>query len=420
MASQSTHSFCSDSRARTLLLNRGVESLDLATVPASILSDPLYPHREGRGVYIPMETHPGRFYYVKGAGSKESLDSAKTGKDWRKFPEFGHRDLGRYFFDSLHEGDLITANFPRIRGAFNLDGAINEYTNARIVYESVCRKEGISSIEEARQKGLTIPHSIIECPTITEEIVEALQRMREEVGAREAINLSGQVAYGMAILEVPACERLKKRHHINVQKGDFYTETLSNDSALLLVARTLQQQLAAGFVTRSTHLQNIYDAPGSICPQADNHDLVPISEILGQAKRLRMNKEDLLRILVMKQLEFLPFNLLRVKDDKIQALAMRGIHKILATILPGRWNPVTAAALAATSLKKPHTIFAQIADEFIDAGLVETAPQENWAKLYRTYRKFGYRDLLSEVINRTLEMSTEFESTLRRIEFGIK
>jgi len=400
-----------DPGAKLLPLGRNPRS-DLAV----LLADPDYPYQEGRGLYVPVQTEPGRFYYVKGAGNQEALASSKPETEWRDFPAIGHYDLDRYFFDQLPP--IITPSFSphRVRGALNLAAAINEYINADVLFKTLCRKENIKDEKQARERGLTIPIAVIDSPGISDEVNFAIQQIGRNIGKFCSAEGPSTMHYGLVILEVPSAKRIRTREHITATKEEFYREVLSSSTILQTVGRTVRHQLTAGFVSISTHYQNIYDAPDSLCPQADNNDLVPITEILAKAGAYKQATGDLLRAVVMKQLEFAPFNLLRVKDDRIQMLALTAISEILQAIAPDKWSRSRCAAMALAYLKCPHRTLSGIAEDMIEDGMVETNPQADWKKLYRANQANGYFDGAQTQVRIAIDSSLDFESRLLRYE----
>ena len=365
---------------------------------AGLLASADYSKVEGRGTYEELDNGSGRHRYVKGAGNLESLRS-RGEDDPRSFPQFGHAHSRKFFFGSDSSTTGIGQTAPRVRGALALPYAVGEVINAAVFLDLLMRKEGISTVQAAEAKGLTIPEGAIYSPGISADICEGLARARRESGRNEILERLPH-KYGLASLRVPSCARLRTREDVTTSKGEFWTRVLRSPEKMEMVGRVLRHQLQCGFVSLSTHLQNVYDAPNSLCPHADSSDLVPISEVMNAGARAEVDKEVLLEALVMRQLQYMPLNLMRFSAlPELRNDAKGAIHTILSTIAPGEWTHQEREALAISFPRKPYTVLSTIANRLIDMNLVDVSPQADWVKIQRQHSRFGY-DLVADHLTR--------------------
>lgn len=419
--------FSEDRSARALPLKSYEAVSQKALSSASLLADPEYKFQEGRGLYIPVDEFPGRYFYIKGAGNSQSLSSATEGTDWRRFKAIGHRDLSEYFFDKLSGEPYILDGSCRVKGALLLKQAIKEFVVAQVIHDSLRAKHGLSTLEDARKNGISIPALVVDCPEISQEInavIERLQQIRYP-GSRK--KNKEPIKYGMVIIEVPANERIRKREDIGKSKAEFFQQVLSDREKMQAVGRTLAGQLGTGFVTISTHYQNIYDAPRSLCPQADNSDLVPISEILRITQNPEFvelilgknsnSQENMLISLVMKQLEFAPFNLLRFNDEKIQNLAAAAIYTILDTFSAGKLDSGEILSVCASFRKKPYSTLRGLAEKIVSLNLAETNPMTDWQKTCARFKSYGLDRLIVDQAIKAIQAAHDLEINLAKLEY---
>jgi hypothetical protein len=361
---------------------------------AGLLARPDYKKVEGRGTYDTLGDGTGSYRYAKGSGNVESLRSHTEG-DPRKFPQFGHRSPSEFCFGSSPGGTTVGEIAPRVRGALALPFAVAEVVNATVFLDVLMRKEGISTTEMAQAKGLTVPEGVIFSPGVSADICDGLARMRRS-GYVRGPQTQPEYKYGLAALRVPACERLRTRDDVSRSKGEFWGSVLKSTDKMEMVGRVLKYQLEGGFISLSTHLQNVYNAPDSLCPHADSSDLVPISEILLQGRRSHIPPQIALEATVMRQLLYLPFNLMRYSTQPdLQGDAKGAIRTILNTVAPGEWSARELEALAVTFPQKPHSVLTSIAKRLIEIDVVTTSAQADWQKLRGEFSQFGY-DIVSE------------------------
>jgi hypothetical protein len=143
-------------------------------------------------------------------------------------------------------------------------------------------------------------------------------------------------------------------------------------------------------------LQNVYDAPKSLCPHADSSDLVPISEVMEASAYIDIDREVVLQALVMRQLQYLPLNLMRyARLPELQNDAKGAIHTILSTVAPGEFTFREREALALDFVRKPYTVLSTIANRLMDMKLVDVSPQADWHRLRKQHSHCGY-DVVAE------------------------
>ena len=369
--------------------------LTLPTVEsAGLLARPDYHKVEGRGTYEELSDGTSGYRYVKGSGNSEALRSRTKG-DPRKFPQFGHSLPSEFCFGSSPWSTAGGEIAPRVRGALALPYAVGDVLNAAVFLDVLMKKEGIPTTELAQSKGLTVPEGVIFSPAVSADICEGLDRIRKSSKAQKP-QAQVDYKYGLAALRVPACERLRSRDDINTSKGEFWSRVLKSTEKMEMVGRVLKHQLGCGFISLSTHLQNVYDAPESMCPHADSSDLVPISEILLQGRLNHIPQEIALDAVVMRQLLYLPFNLMRYASaPQLQEDAKEAIRTILTTVAPGEWSRRELESLATKFPQKPHSVLTSIAHRLIKIDLVATSPQADWEGLRGEFSRYGY-DIVSE------------------------
>lgn len=376
-----------------------IKGLSLPQVEfAGILASPNYTKVEGRGTYEELSKRIGRYRYVKGAGNVESLRSY-TEEDPRRFPQFGHLVSSKFCFGPDSTPTLVGQTPPRVRGALALPYAVGEVIHAAVFLEVLMRKEGIVSVKSAEAKGLTIPEGVVVSPGISEDICDGLLRARRDLRLGDS-HENLDYKFGIAALRVPSCERLRSRSDINATKGDFWTRVLRSPEKMEMVGRVLRHQLQCGFVSLSTHLQNVYDAPRSLCPHADSSDLVPISEVLEAGVRGGVDRGVLLEALVMRQLQYLPFNVMRyVGMPQLQNDAKAAIHTILSTVAPGEWTRRERDGFAEGFPRKPYTVLSTIANRLLAMKLVDASPQVDWPSIRAQHARFAY-DVVADHLTR--------------------
>lgn len=416
--------FTVDSRAHVVLGEAPKSSLDGASfVP--LLNSVEYPYREGRGVYIPVESCPGRFYYVKGAGNEEALAS-RHGSNTERFPAIGHADTKEYQLAPLSAALRDMQTGPRVRGALSLPHAIREYAMCdafRVAWLTKHTQDilqgGVPSCEifadsTARKFGLSIPVAVVDSPGISEEINEVLSAIGPR-GASKKGEDPLEFKYGMVVLEVPSSERI--RPHIRpaaLTRAEHHRDVLTSFEKTQMVGRVVKNQLECGVVTQSVHFQNVYNAPHSVCPQADHADLVFIGDIIDRGEELGVGYTETLTAVVMNQLRFAPF-LTLVKPD-LQGAAIQGIHSILSVVIPGRWDELDCMQLCAEFLRHPHSVLSMIAEELITRGTVEVRRPEMWARVMEECQEFGFQAINDMATENVLRAALSFSEGLKRRE----
>jgi hypothetical protein len=109
-----------------------------------------------------------------------------------------------------------------------------------------------------------------------------------------------------------------------------------------------------------------------------------------------VDTEVLLQALVMRQLQYLPFNLMRYTGlPELQNDAKGAIHTILSTVAPGEFTHRERETFALLFAQKPYTVLSTIATRLIDMKLVEVSPQADWHKLREQHSQYGY-DVVAE------------------------
>jgi hypothetical protein len=279
------------------------------------------------------------------------------------------------------------------------------------------KKEGLSSIEDAEAKGLTIPQGVVFSPAISADICEGLSRVSASIpgiSPKEAFNFK----YGLASLRVPASHRLRNKGKIPESVGDFWFRVLPCPEKMGMVGRVLKHQLACGFVSNSTHFQNIYDAPHSICPHADSADLIPISEILREADARKLDRDEILESLVLGQLCYMPFNLmLKYKGyPPMQRAARAAIHTILSTVAPEAFNFVEREVLLADFTRKPYSVLSSIAKRLIQEKMVLTDPQVDWQKMRDDHADIGYDGVAVQMVELALDDAIRYAADVQKAE----
>lgn len=389
--------FSADPKATVVPIR--IEGLSFPKVEsAGLLAVPDHAKVEGRGTYEELPNGSGRYRYVKGSGNLESLRSRSEG-DLRLFPQFGHAHASQFCFGHDSSATGIGQTAPRVRGALALPYAVGEVINAAVFLDILMRKEGILTVQAAEAKGLTIPEGAIYSPGISADICEGLARARRESGVTD---IPGRIThkYGLASLRVPSCTRLRTREDVAASRGEFWTRVLRSPEKMEMVGRVLRHQLQCGFVSLSTHLQNVYDAPNSLCPHADSSDLVPICEVMDAGARVNVDKEVLLEALVMRQLQYMPFNVMRYSaSPELRNDAKGAIHTILSTVAPGEWTHREREGFAVSFPHKPYTVLSTIANRLIDMQMVDVSPQADWSTIQRQHARFGY-DLVADHLTR--------------------
>jgi hypothetical protein len=280
------------------------------------------------------------------------------------------------------------------------------------------KKEKIATLDEARAKGLTIPLGVVEMPNVSAEISEAIARSKKR-GRSGELGKVHQYKYGVVVLEVPAAERLRPRSANPLVKGDVWREVLGSQPKREMMGRVLKHQLGCGFVSLSTHLQNVYNAPGSLCPHADNSDLVPISEILRMAPGGTFDGIPILEALVMRQLMLAPFAGLLYRHEE-KGLDMfqqseQAIRTILSVVAEDQWESLGSLRLAEFQ-QKPLSVLQSITRRLIEVNAVQVAPQADWSELRDRNRDSGYEVVAEMMIDLALEDACKLYDTFRDSE----
>lgn len=370
---------------------------------AGILADPHYSKVEGRGTYDELPGAIGRYRYTKGGGNVDARRS-EIPDDPRRFTQYGHSSESKFCFGSDSPRAGMRQFAPPVRGALPLPFAIREVVNASVFLDLMMRKEGISTVKMAEAHGLTVPEGVVFSPAISSDICDGLARLQrgtKDKCSREELDFK----YGLAVLRVPSCVRLRSRDDITATKGDFWMRTLGDPEKMQMVGRVLRHQLQCGFISLSTHLQNIYDAPNSLCPHADSSDLVAISEVLEVAERAGMERGFLVEALVMRQLLYMPFNLMRYSaPPKLRERAKDAISTVLSTVAPGAWTDGQMDVLAELFQQKPFTVLSSIANRLIDMRVVGDTPVADWDKIRSQHARFAY-DIVADHLTRSALVS---------------
>lgn len=382
-----------------------IPGLSLPPVKAAYLLDYAeYPLVEGRGTYRESSNRAvpsglKRIQYTKGAGSVEAKRS-EVNDDPRTFKQFGHSSPEKFLYDPATPGlDGLTGR--RVLGALSLPAGVSEIVNAAVFLKVMMKKEGLSSLEDAEAKGLTIPEGAIFSQAISADICEGLVRVSFALSG-ETPERELDYKYGLASVRVPASARLRSHGHVARTKREFWTPLLRSSEKMSMVGRVVRHQLESGFASDSTHLQNVYDAPHSISPNADASDLAPISEILREGAALKVPREEVLLAVVMRQLQYLPFNLLRYRaHPELRNDAKGAIHTMLSAMAPGEFSHKEREWFALNFQAKPHTVLSSIAERLLARGMVLTEPQVDWRRLREKHADLAY-DLVSEQMIKTV------------------
>ena len=172
--------FSADPKASVVPIR--IEGLSFPKVEsAGLLATPCHSNVEGRGTYEELADGSGRYRYVKGSGNLESLASHGE-NDPRALPQFGHAHSSKFRFEPQSSVTGIGHTAPRVRGALALPYAVGEVINVAVFLDLLMRKEGISTVQTAEAKGLTVPGGAIYSPGISADIFEGLARARRESG----------------------------------------------------------------------------------------------------------------------------------------------------------------------------------------------------------------------------------------------
>lgn len=240
---------------------------------------------EGRGAY-----HLGeQVFYVKGIGSHEQFKDNEVQEV--TFPAFGE-GLENPFFDSV----VGTFNpHPRTLGAETLRWAVLEFLTTGAVLSAFVERLGLTTLEEVHALGLTIPVAVTHFPLLTERIGRSILAYKARLKnsfAESLLEWQGNFeGLGSVALAVPSARRFLGKGVSNtagrLRDLPIFCLTKEDFSSM---GRTLRSLIEAGFVYSysSAHVQNMYDAPYSICPQADNSDLIPLGALTAQEP----NEED--------------------------------------------------------------------------------------------------------------------------------
>lgn len=385
---------------------------DLQQPKGKILVDPAHPHQEGRGVY---DVVGERILYTKGAGCSASFGSGLD--EWRRFPMFGNADVARYLRGAPPEGRTTP---PGVWGALSWPHAIAETENAWAFLKTIMKVEGISTMEEARAKGLTIPRNPEVMTEVSAEICEAVGRVTGASSRSRRNEDTPEHLYGLAVLEVPSHERLRPRSELPLSKNELWSALFSSPDKMIQVSKVMHRQLQCGFVTVSIHYQNIYDASHSICPHADNVDLVPISEALREAPRILreagqqpLSTSEMQLALVMRQCLYLPFNVLRyLERPKICRLAEGAIFTMLNALEPDKWSEAQCKQLTKDFMDKPFTVLSDVAQRIE----VNTDALVNWGDIWNSYSGTGYREISRQMLEVAVTKAASFYRGLQTAE----
>lgn len=400
-------------RRATVVLGKAPSMVLQGESFAPLLSLPNYPQREGRGVYVPVNDYPGRFFYSKGTGSAEALHRPGD-SEWRQYPSIGHVDPSKYQLEPSSPSLREMQTGPRVRGALSFPHALREYIMCEVFLATLGNKLGVRDASEARERGLSTPVAVISVPGISEEINRALRGGKSRREHRSTAELS-DFNYGVVVLEVPSCERI--RPHVRpalLTKAEHHREVLTSPDKTEMIGRVVKYQLECGFVTQSVHFQNIYNSAMSVCPQADHSDMVVMADVIAYGGQLGIGSDEIVRSLVMSELRFAPFLLLR--DPWLQRPAVQGIHSILSTIAPGVWDEVSCIQIATAFMRYPHTVLSMIAQELIDRGNVEQQAPAGWTGRVDMYEANGFAALNQVAAENMLRAALHFEAGLRRVE----
>jgi len=231
---------------------------------------------EGRGAYHLLDD----VVYVKGIGSHEQMSEQDTSD--APFRAFGE-GLSNPFFDKVV--GRFSAH-PRTLGAETLRWAILEYLTAGGVLSSLVQHLDARTLDDVRQLGLTVPVVVTHFPLLTRRIGAAILAYKEGVKntfTESLLEWEGNFeGLGTVSLCVPSSQRF-------LGKGARDPTTPLKDLPIMClkgedfekIGQTLRTLISAGFVFSysSAHVQNIYNAVHSVCPQADNSDLVPLGAL---------------------------------------------------------------------------------------------------------------------------------------------
>ncbi|MBN1792245.1 hypothetical protein JW826_01010 [Candidatus Woesearchaeota archaeon] len=242
-------------------LSAGLEeaSLHIITFPDKTLAV------EERGRYMRIAREGTLLIaYTKGIGSMQNLLSVQGRDDVRgkgladpRLLAFGPNACGQYLYDSpLHD-----THFPRIIGVEYTTDAKREFLHALRVMTSLALHHGIETVEGLLEKGITIPISTAKFPGLTSYL--------EGLAAPELTGnwqWDSNIEAGSVMLLVPSTRRTQ------AYSPGTEEEALAG-KCIVTAIREVYSRCGAILSAESMHDQNFYLAK-SVCPQADNSDLL--------------------------------------------------------------------------------------------------------------------------------------------------
>jgi hypothetical protein len=126
---------------------------------------------------------------------------------------------------------------------------------------------------------------------------------------------------------------------------------------------------------------------------------------LEAAERAGMERGFLVEALVMRQLLYMPFNLMRYSTQpKLRERAKDAIATVLSTVAPGAWTDGQMDDLAELFQQKPYTVLSSIANRLIDMRVVCDTPVADWEKIRSRHARFAY-DIVADHLTRSALVS---------------
>lgn len=222
---------------------------------------------EGRGRYFDscFDRH-NITLYSKGVGCMDILKlNARKGKNVQ-FGAFGpipeedyNGNTSGYFFDSVNH----PLHFPRVIGAGYTYDENREFLHALRVMVNLIRTESYTSIDDLFSNGVTIPVSAARFPGLTKYVREKTSHEFKD----SKWKWNDDIELGSVTMVVPSSQRTNITDKYRTNRKEY-------SICIARALRKLYESSGAIFSPFSTHMQNFYFAPNSVCPHSDNSDLL--------------------------------------------------------------------------------------------------------------------------------------------------
>lgn len=246
---------------------------------------------EGRGAYH-RETFNGTdlTIYSKGVGSMDAMKENQKSV----FGAYGPL-YGRYLFDSADYGTV----FPRTVGSIFVYTAAKEFLHALRLMVCIIKKYGLESIEDVIEAGVNIPLSVAVHEGLTKYVKK---KAGSELTGRWEWDNARQL--GSVSLVVPSECRVQRRMAIldsskimdivnkagvscGFKIGHHFSLSGVIDAYKCVARATKQVYLFGGLYSEdSAHIQNAYFSEKSLCPQADNTDIIFPLELQSYERKM--------------------------------------------------------------------------------------------------------------------------------------